>query len=89
MCDLVIEYNLQQMVLEPARESHILDLVFTNTADGLYDMRVVNNLPGTDHDAVLFSTNYQKHKPSLQKRWTYNFKKADFVSFRELLSNVS
>ena len=44
--------------------------------------------PGTDHDAVFFSTNFQKHRPLLQKRWTYNFKKADFVSFRELLSKV-
>ena len=74
MCDLVNEYNLQQMVLEPTRESHILDLVFTTTADGLYDVRVVDNLPGTDHNAV--STSYQKHKPLLQKRWTYNFRKA-------------
>ena len=89
MCDLVNEYNLQQMVLEPTRESHILDLVFTNTAESLFDVSVVDNLPGTDHDAVVFATNYQKHKPSLQRRWTYNFKKADFVSFRELLSKVS
>ena len=63
--------QLAAMVLEPKRESHILHLIFTNTTDSLYDVRVVDNLPGTDHDAVLFSTNYQKHKPSLQKRWTY------------------
>ena len=71
LCDLLHDYNLQQVVLEPTRVSSILDLVFTNKVNGVCDVRVVDNLPGTDHDAVLFTTNFHKPRPLGQKRWTY------------------
>ena len=51
------------MVLEPTRVSSILDLIFTNKVKGACDVRVVDNLPRTDHDAVLFTTNFQKQRP--------------------------
>jgi len=55
------------MVSEPTRESNILDLVFTNKVNSLYDVRVVDNLPGTVHDAVLFAADLRKQRPSVQK----------------------
>ena len=76
------------MVLEPTRVSSILDLVFTNKVNGVCDVRVVDNLPGTNHDAVIFTTNFHKPRPLGQKQWTYNFKWADFSRYRELLSKV-
>ena len=76
------------MVLEPTRVSSILDLIFTNKVKGACDVRVVDNLPRTDHDAVLFTTNFHKPRPLGQKQWTYNFKRADFSRYRELLSKV-
>lgn len=88
MCDLLKDYNLWQMVLEPTRESNILDLIITNKVNGVCDVGVVDNLPGTDHDAVLFATNFCKRRPLGHKRWSYNFKRADFTRYRELLSKV-
>ena len=51
-------------------------------------MEVSAGLPGSDHDAVHFSTNLSRRKFITQKRWSYNFKKADFKSYNELLSKV-
>ena len=88
LCDIANDYSLQQMVSEPTRESNILDLVFTNKVNSLYDVRVVDNLPGTDHDAVLFAADLSKQRPLVQKRQMYNFKQADFNRYRELLNKV-
>ena len=62
LCDIANEYSLQHMVSEPTRESNILDLVFTNKVK-----RVVDNLLGTDHNAVLFAADLCKQRPPVQK----------------------
>ena len=51
-CTLVHDNFLTQLVSSPTREDHILDLVFTNNPSFLYIVKVVDNLPGCDHDAV-------------------------------------
>lgn len=54
----------------------MLDLHFTNHPEMF--LSVVDNLPGTDHDAF-----------QLKLKWLlYNYKKADFTYFSTLLSHV-
>ena len=76
------------MVMEPTRGANILDLLFTNRPDILREVKVVDGLPGSDHDAVYFSINLGRRRFLRQKRLVYNFKKANFDLFREMLSKV-
>ena len=88
LCDPISDFNLQQMVMEPTRGANILDLLFTNRPDILHEVKVVDGLPGSDHDAVYFSINLGRRRFLRQKRLVYNFKKANFDLFREMLSKV-
>ena len=88
MCDIVNDFNLQQLVHSPTRQLNILDLVLTDRVDCIDKVEVAAGLPGSDHDAVHFTTSLRKRKFSTQKRWSFNFKKADFEGFNELLSKV-
>ena len=88
LCDAISDFNLQQMVMEPRRSANILDLLFTNRPDILHEVKVVDGLPGSDHDAVYFSINLGRRRISRQKQLVYNFKKANFDLFREMLSKI-
>ena len=76
LCDPISDFNLQQMVMEPTRGANTLDLLFTNRPDILHEVKVVDGLPGSDHDAVYFSINLGWRRFLRQKRLVYNFKKA-------------
>ena len=88
LCDAISDFNLQQMVMEPTRGANILDLLFTNRPDILHEVKVVDGLPGSDHDAVYFPINLGRRRLSRQRQLVYNFKKANFDLFREMLSKV-
>ena len=88
LCDIVNDFNLQQLVHKPTRHQNILDLVLTNRVNVVHDVEVSACLPGSDHDAVHFTVNFHKPRTTNQKRWSYNFRKADFNTFNELLSRV-
>ena len=88
MRNLQQEVSLQQLVDIPTRGSHILDLLFTNSIHSIDGVEVVDGIPGSDYDAVRFS--FKASKPSIlrHKRHSYNFKKANFDQFRDLLSII-
>ena len=88
LCDLIQDYSLQQLVVEPTRENNILDLILTNIPERITDVRVTCNLPGTDHLAVDFLLSFSRGHQASGRRWVYNFKKADFNRFRDLLSEI-
>ena len=79
---------LHNLSSSPTRQQSILDLVFTNRVDVVHKVEVAAGLRGSDHDAVYFTTNFHKPRITLQKRWSYNFKKADFKTLHELLNRV-
>ena len=54
LCSIVNDTFLTQYVSAPTRHNHILDLVFSNQPHLLTDVKVVDNLPGTDHSALQF-----------------------------------
>ena len=51
-------------------------------------MQVVDGLPGADHAAVDFVLKLAKPQSSAEKRIVYDFKRADFEQFRDLLSAI-
>ena len=87
MCDIVNDFNLTQLVLKLTRQQSILDHAFTNRVD-VHKVEVAAGLPGSDHDAVHFTTNFHKPRITLQKRWSYNFKKEDFKMLHEPFNRV-
>ena len=78
LCDIVDDFNLSQLVLEPTRLDNILDLLLTNRADIVNDLVVADGLPGSDHDGIFFTLNVLKKRVPTHHRRMYNFKKADF-----------
>ena len=62
--------------------------MFTNCPDSFSDIQIVDNLPGTDHDSVKFSICISAPKSSKCVKELYNYKKADFCAFLEVLSHV-
>ena len=54
ICDIAQDFSLQQLVLEPTRGTHTLDLLLINNPDSVTGMKVVDGLPGADHAAVDF-----------------------------------
>ncbi len=59
-----------------------------NSSDLVHDVEVVDGLPGGDHDAVHFRITAEKRVLSRSKRKVYNFRKANFDQFRDLLSLI-
>jgi len=71
-----------QLVYSPTRGANVLDLLLTNSPTAVSNVEVSDNLPLTDHDAVLYVF------PPQQKsvKWMlYNYKNADFDAFRDTL----
>ena len=87
-CDLLHDAYLSQLVLTPTRGYHVLDLVLTNNPSCVSHINVCDYLPGTDHDAVSFTLSILPPKQCQTHRHLYNYKKADFCTFRETLSSI-
>ena len=76
---------MQQLVPQPTRKTNILDLIFCNTPDIVCDIKIADDLQGTDHQAVDFSLSLTT---PAHRRWVYSFKYADFNRFRDLLGVI-
>jgi len=87
-CTIVQDNFLSQMVNSPTRGNHILDLVLTNRPDYITAVHLMDNLPGTDHDSVEFTVCVYPPRQSTSDKKLHNYKKTDFVAFKELLSLV-
>ena len=78
LSDLILDRSLTQSVQQPTRRENVLDLLLTNSPGMVSRVDVVDGLPGSDREAVQFSS--KSIKPALirHNRLTYIFKKADF-----------
>ena len=88
LCDLVLDHSLQQLVSEPTRDENVLDLLLINCPGRVRGVKVVVNFPGADHDAVHFLLDVGRWLVRRSERKVYNFKKADFNQFKDLLATV-
>ena len=52
IADIQQDSALHQLVQEPTRGSNTLDLLFTNVGDMIGDVRVIDGIIGSDHDAI-------------------------------------
>ena len=85
LCSIAQDFALEQCVRSPTRGSNVLDLLFTNCPSAVSHVDVVDNLPHTDHDSVIFSLNLLPPRQEGVCRILYNYKKADFDIFRDTL----
>ncbi len=88
LCDTLNDFALHQLVTEPTRLNNILDLVVTNNPDKTTNVSVSDGLPGSDHLAVNFEIVSTFRKQITPPKTLYNFRKADFDSFRDLISKI-
>ena len=88
LCDLIADNFLSQLVYTPTHGKNILDLVLTNCQHLLSQLEVVDNLPGTDHDAVHFVINVDTTKSGSCQRYLYNYKRVNFDYFESVLTRV-
>ena len=72
----------------PTRENNILDLIFVNSTNIVSGVQSVDNLPGTDHEAIQFTLIVAPPKQIHCSRFLYNYKKADLALFHEVLSRI-
>lgn len=87
-CDILKDFSLSQLVKDPTRGSHILDLLLVNDPNLVSCLQLCDNLPGTDHDAVFFKLSVLPPKQESVHRVLYNYKKTDFDTFRASLSSI-
>ena len=87
LCAIIADNSLTQLVDCPTRDHNLLDLVLTNN-DCVSLVNVTDNLPSTDHCAIEFSLSVGIPVQSHCQRTLYNYKKADFDAFREVLSHI-
>ena len=87
-CSLVHDNFLTQLVSSPTRGDHILDLILTNNPSCVSNVRVVDNLPGSDHDAVEFDLSVSSDNIVQSSQVLFNYSKADLHEFQEVLSHV-
>ena len=83
LCSIAQDLALEQCVRIPTRGSNILDLLFINSPSTVSHVDVVDNLPQTDHDLIVFT-----FKQEGIHRLLYNCKKADFDIYRNTLCSV-
>jgi len=88
MCDIAQDFSLQQLVPEPTRGAHTLDLLLTNNPDRISKVKVVDGLPGANHDAVDFVVELARPRSSAERRIVYDFKRVDFEMFHNCLSAI-
>lgn len=86
VCDVVVQFSLQQLVQEPTRGSNILDLVLTNDVEIVQNVMVTEGIVGSDHDSVSFVI-AQRIMPARQPKahQIFNYRKADFDLFHCIL----
>ena len=87
-CDILKDFFLFQLIRDPTRGNHILDLLLTNDTNLVSSLQLCDNLPGTDHDAVFFTLSVLPPKQKTVHRVLYNYKRTDFDTFRASLLTV-
>lgn len=88
ICSLVNDNFFTQLVHHPTRQEHILDLVLTNCPKLFHSVKPIENLPDTDHEAVEFYVLVSSLRESNTNRTLYNYTKANFANFQDVLSHV-
>ncbi len=87
-CEITKNSVLDQLVTQPTRQNNILDLVLTTHPHLVEDVQVIEELGDSDHQMVRFDVKARPAPIRGNSINIYNFKKANFELFSELISNV-
>ena len=72
------DYGLEQLVTQPTRENHILDLVLFNHPDMVHDLKIVPGI--SDYEAITFQLSLDVIKPlSNNLHKVYQYHKANTI----------
>ena len=96
---LTDDFFLKQMIKQATRDDNILDLIFTNITNELYDCNITEIKTSSDHNLVEIQFNSDQHNQpdktdhknngyhnEYQK---FNFNKADFISINKDLNEIN
>ena len=81
------DFGLQQLVLEPTRINHILDLILTPQPSLITNVTIVPGI--SDHDAVTFQLNAAVKRLTKVKRKVFLFHKANFEEIKTKLQKLA
>jgi len=65
LVDVVNDNSLEQLIQEPTRENHTLDLLFCSDSSITTNIQIVPGI--SDHDAICFQINLSSHLPTQQE----------------------
>jgi len=92
LCDIAADHSIEQLVYQPTRETDscksISDLVFTNYADLVGTVKVMEGLDGSDHNSVAFTLSLPAKRAKCKRKEIFLYLKADLESLRTTLANV-
>jgi len=95
LLDFTNDFELEQIVDEPTRESNILDLIFTNNLEIFSDQNIQILRPITDHNIVSFKIQINSHETiaanlpnNIRDISLYNFKSGNQELFKEALADT-
>ena len=83
--ETINDSGLEQLVTEPTRNNHILDLVLTSQPDLINDVKVVPSI--SDHEAGVFKIKFSPTAPPSKLRKVYQYHKANTNSILEEMNH--
>ena len=100
LLNLTDDFFLQQLVTQPTRNDNILDLVFTNITDSLFDCTISKHKTLSDHNLIELKLNHNHSEPPIPEICTdntterngykkYNFHKADYEAINRELNDIN
>ena len=86
LIDVVNDNSLEQLIQEPTRENHILDLLFCSDPSTITNIQIVPGI--SDHDAICFQINLSSHLSSQESRHpVYLYHKANINGLKQDIVN--
>ena len=83
--ETINDSGLEQLVTQPTRNNHILNLVLTSQPDLINDVNVVPGI--SDHEAVTFKIKFSPTTPPSKLRKVYQYHKANTNSILEEMNH--
>lgn len=86
--NFIIANGLTQLVTQPTRNAHILDLLMVNDPLAVFEVTVQQPFSTSDHNIVTWRTWFpeQKNEACVSN---FDFKRANYVSLAEHMSNIN
>ena len=88
LCNMLADNFLSQLIFFPHEAQICWTCFLLITLKCFFSVDIMDNLPGTDHNALQYKLAYNYCNPQQYKWLLNNYKKADFIYFSTILSHV-